>query len=184
MDLRPAKHHEHDDHAEVPHEESEWDPHVWTSPPLVKQMAQAIRDALAELDPANAEDYGAGYRVFARELDALHRDLTVMLRDLPNRRLMVFHPAWGYFADTYGLTQVPIEKDGKEPGARTLSALITRARRENVKVIFVQPQFGTRSAAQVARAIDGRVLAIDPLSYDYLDNLRDVGQQIAEALRK
>jgi len=93
----------------------------------------------------------------------------------------VFHPAWGYFADTYGLIQIPIEKEGKEPGARALTLLIGQARREHVKVIFVQPQFDRKSATQVARAIGGRVVAIDPLAPDYMNNLRGVARQISEA---
>lgn len=107
-----------------------------------------------------------------------------MVRDLPNRSFLVFHPAWGYFADTYGLIQVPIEKEGKEPGARALVALIEQAKREDVKAIFVQPQFSATSAEQVARAIGGRVVPIDPLSPDYADNLRAVARQIAEAAQE
>ncbi|NNF96262.1 MAG: zinc ABC transporter solute-binding protein, partial [Halobacteria archaeon] len=157
------------------------DPHVWTSPPLVKRMAGNIRDALAELDPANGQDYALNFNAFAAELDRLDRDIQSRLKGVPIRKFMVFHPAWGYFADTYWLTQVPIEKEGKEPGARRLTALIEQAKREHVRVIFVQPQFNKKSAEQVARAIGGQVLAIDPLSPDYADNLRNLAQQIAEA---
>ncbi len=140
------------------------DPHVWTSPPLVKRIAQNIRDALAGLDPAHRQDYARNCAVFVAELDRLDHDIRALLKNLPNRKFMVFHPAWGYFADTYGLTQVSIEHEGKEPGARTLTALIEQAKHEQLKVIFVQPQVNKRLAAQLARAIGGRVVAIDPLS--------------------
>jgi zinc transport system substrate-binding protein len=96
---------------------------------------------------------------------------------------LVFHPAWGYFADSYGLTQVPIEHEGKEPGARALVALIDQAKREKINVVFVQPQFDKRSANQVARAINGQVIAVDPLAENYVDNLRRVGRQFAQALQ-
>jgi zinc transport system substrate-binding protein len=96
---------------------------------------------------------------------------------------MVFHPAWGYFADTYGLTQVPIEREGKEPGARALAALIDQAKREKTQVVFVQPQFDKRSAVQVAQAIGGAVVAVDPLAPDYIDNLRRVGREFSQALQ-
>lgn len=160
------------------------DPHIWTSPPLVLQMAANIRDKLAELDPVHKKDYDRNYDAFATELKTLDEDIRMLLNDLPNRTFMVFHPAWGYFADTYGLIQVPIEKEGKEPGARALVALIEQAKREGVRAIFVQPQFSVHSAAQVARAIDGRVIPIDPLSADYANNLRAVARQIAEAARE
>ena len=192
VDLRLIEHSEHGhehvggDHpqgeqTEAHHGEAEHDPHVWTSPPMVKHMSRNVRDALIALDPANSQDYAHNYGVFAAELDALDRDIRALLQDLPTRKFMVYHPAWGYFADTYGLVQVPVEIEGKEPGARTLSALIRQAKRDNVKVIFVQPQFDDKSARQLARAIGGSVVAIDPLSSDYMDNLRQVTRQIADA---
>jgi zinc transport system substrate-binding protein len=159
------------------------DPHAWTSPPLVKQMAAAIRDALTDLDPANRAGYAANYATFAAELDALDQEIHARLAGLTNRRFMVFHPAWGYFADTYGLTQVPIELEGKEPGPRALAALIEQARREQVNVIFVQPQFSRKAAIQVASAIGGRVEVMDPLAADYVANLRRVAAVLAEESR-
>lgn len=157
------------------------DPHVWTDPHLVKYMTGRIRDKLAELDPGNEQHYRRNYAAFAAELDALDRDIRLLLRDVANRKFMVFHPAWGYFARAYGLIQVPIENEGKEPGPRAMAALIEQARREQVKVIFVQPHFSSKSAEQVAQAIGGCVVAIDPLSADYADNLRKVAGQIAKA---
>ena len=159
---------------------SRHDPHVWTSPPLVKRMAGNIRDALTELDPANGQDYALNFNAFATELDRLDFDIRTRLKGVTMRKFMVYHPAWGYFADTYGLKQVPIEKEGKEPGARRLTALIEQAKREHVRAIFVQPQFNKKSAEQVALAIGGRVVVIDPLASDYADNLRYLAQQIAE----
>lgn len=175
-------------HAERPgashQEESGRDPHLWTNPILAKRMTGTIRDALVELDPRNGPDYARNQEAFAAELDALDRDIRELLRDIPQRRFMVYHPSWGYFADTYGLTQLAIEMDGKEPGARSLGALIEQAKRERIKVIFVQPQLDDRPAEQVARAIGGRVVAIDPLAADYVGNLREVARQISEAARE
>jgi zinc transport system substrate-binding protein len=176
-DARAARHDQ--DHAY----EHEQDPHVWVSPPLVRHMVGQIRDKLAELDPAHAGDFTRNHDAFVAELEVLDRELHTLLDPLPNRRFMVFHPAWGYFADTYGLTQVPIEREGKEPGARALAALIDQAKREKVKVVFVQPQFDKRSATQVAQAIGGTVIAVDPLATDYVDNLRRVGREFAQALQ-
>jgi len=208
IDLREMQAHEHDDggngdthgvlrreqghnrnteghgyaanHTEdVHHYES--DPHVWTDPRLVIYMVGNIRAKLTELAPAHAADFVHNHAAYVAELDALDRELRTLLEPLPNRKFMVFHPAWGYFARAYRLTQVPIEKAGKEPGPRALTELIEQARREQVKVIFVQPQFPRKSAAQVARAIGGRVVAIDPLAADYAANLRKVARQITGA---
>jgi len=165
------------------HVPSEMDPHVWTSPPLVKHMARSIHDALVSLDPGNAGDYDRNLAAFESELDRLDAHIRALLANIPGRRFMVFHPAWGYFAQTYGLEQVPIEHAGKEPGPRALAALIDQARRSGVKVIFVQPQFPKKSAEQVAHAIGGRVVAADPLAADYGANLTRVAEEIAAAAR-
>jgi zinc transport system substrate-binding protein len=163
---------------------SELDPHVWTSPPLALRIARVVRDALIEIDPANARVYEANHQDLAAELERLDQEIRAELEPIRGARFMVYHPAWGYFADTYGLTQVPIEKAGKEPGPRSLAALIDQARRDRVQVIFAQPQMGTRPAEQVAAAIGGRVVVIDPLSPDYPASLREAARAIAEAARR
>jgi zinc transport system substrate-binding protein len=175
----PRAAHAHDGDSNGDHSSDSPDPHIWTSPLLVKKIALNIRNRLIELDPANRSAYLGNYESFATELDALDVEIRKRLEDIPNRRFMVFHPAWSYFAAAYGLKQVAIEREGKQPGARALTELIRQAEREKVKVIFVQPQFDTKSARQVARAIDGRVVAIDPLAPDYANNLRAVARSIA-----
>ncbi|MGD8958062.1 MAG: zinc ABC transporter substrate-binding protein [Chromatiaceae bacterium] len=176
-------HEKHDVNAAKPDHDQAKDPHVWTSPSLVRDMIGRIRDKLTELAPAHAGDFARNHDAFATELKALDRELHTLLDPLPNRRFMVFHPAWGYFADSYGLTQVPIEREGKEPGARALAALIDQAKKDKIKVVFVQPQFDKRQARQVAQAIGGVVIAVDPLAADYVDNLRRVGREFAQALQ-
>jgi len=156
---------------------------VWTNPVLVTHMVGRIRDKLSELAPAHAADFTRNHDAFVAELAALDAELHALLDPLPNRKFMVFHPAWGYFADHYGLTQVSIENEGKEPGARGLAALIDQAKQEGIQVIFVQPQFDERSANQVAQAIGGGVVSVDPLAANYVDNLRQVGRQFAQALK-
>jgi zinc transport system substrate-binding protein len=159
------------------------DPHVWTSPLLVKTMAVTIRDALADADPAHRQEYAANCAAFVADLDRLDRDIRAILRPVQRRRFMVFHPAWGYFADAYGLRQIPIEVAGKEPGARALAKIIDLGRRDGVKVIFVQSQFSRRSAQTMAAALGARVVAVDPLAEDYIDNLRAVARKFAEDIR-
>ena len=190
-----ARGHAHDDHdkhdgqdkhdaREGDHQgHHEQDPHVWVSPPLVRHMVGRIQDQLAELAPEHAADFARNHDAFVAELDALDAELRKLLDPLSNRKFMVFHPAWGYFAESYGLTQVSIEREGKEPGARGLAALIDQAKQEKIKVVFVQPQFDKRQARQVAQAIGGVVVAVDPLAPDYADNLHHVGRQFAEALQ-
>lgn len=165
--------HGHGDDTKAP------DSHVWTSPPLVRIIAARIRDTLTELAPEHAAAFAANQAAFDEELRVLDAWIEERLAPLEQRRFLVDHPAWGYFADRYGLTQLAIEQNGKEPGARALTALIEQARREGVRVIFVQPQFSPRSAEQVARAIGGRVTSVDPLSPDYVGTLRQFTDLLA-----
>lgn len=180
------EHHHDDDHhhkhqQEDDHQAEAKDPHIWTSPELVRRMAVQIRDTLTRLDPEGAADYAANQAAFDAELVALDQWLSERLSDLENRRFLVYHPAWGYFADAYGLTQVTIEYEGKEPGARQLAALIDQAKGEGTRVVFVQPEFNQRAATQVAQAIDGRVEKLNPLAPNYMENLRQVADIIATA---
>ncbi|MES9991507.1 MAG: zinc ABC transporter substrate-binding protein [Candidatus Thiodiazotropha sp.] len=187
ISLREMEAHGHDENEEHDSHEDEddhaQDPHVWTSPPLVKHMAGKIHDTLIQLAPDHAADFTRNHDALLAELDALDAELNRLLDPLVNRKFMVFHPAWGYFADHYRLVQVPIEHEGKSPGARTLAALIEQAKQEKIKVVFVQPQFDKRQARQVAQAIGGVVVPVDPLAADYADNLRRVGQQFSQALQ-
>ena len=96
---------------------------------------------------------------------------------------MVFHPYWGYFAGDYGLHQVPVEIEGKDPKPAQLKGLIEHAKRKHIKIIFVQPQFSTRSADLVAKEIGGQVIFADPLASDWSGNLREVAQNLKAALR-
>ncbi len=171
--------HEHDAHDH----EDEIDPHVWTSPLRVKHMAALIHDRLSLIDPDNAADYRANHAALLNRLDAIHADVQQRLAPFKGYRFMVFHPAWGYFAEEYGLIQVPIERGGKEPGAKGLATLIDQARQQQIHVVFVQPQFDQRLAQQVANAIDGEVIAVDPLSEDIIFNLPTIAAQFAEALQ-
>lgn len=159
------------------------DPHVWTSPPQVKIMAATIRDALSEADPAHRGEFDSHYSAFIAGLGVLDREIRETLAPARGKPFMVFHPAWGYFAKDYGLRQIPIEAEGKEPGAKSLARVIDLGKREGVKVIFVQTQFSRRTAQTVAAAIGARVVAVDPLAGNYPQNLLRVAREFAAALK-
>ena len=158
------------------------DPHIWLDPKLVKIQAKTIADALARIDPPHAAQYGENLKAFDADLDATDQKIAKMLAPYKGEEFMVFHPAFGYFADAYGLNQISVETEGKEPGARQLGQFIERAKRDNIRVIFVQPQFSTKSAEAVARSIGGKVVAVDDLSKDYLNNLVFMAESIREGL--
>ncbi len=172
-----------DIHDKTEHDKTEHDIHTWTNPLQAKLIAHKIRDALISIDPSNKQIYLHNYKVFAAELDLLNQDIIAIFRGKSNRKFMVFHPVWGHFADHYGLTQIAIEHEEKDPGARTLVGLIKLAKDEGIRVIFIQPQLNRKFAEQIAEAIEGQVISIDPLSADYINNLYTVAQQLSEAMR-
>ncbi len=158
------------------------DPHIWLSPPLVLLQGRHILTALVAADPDGAATYEENFRTFAMELVDLDRRIRNLLADRSRRRFMVFHPSWGYFARAYGLEQVPVEVEGKDPKPAELQRLIRTARDEGIRAIFVQPQFSSRSAEVIADAIDGRVVEADPLAPDWADNLMAVADRFRKAL--
>jgi zinc transport system substrate-binding protein len=161
------------------------DPHVWTSPPNVKIMAENIYSALCSVYPDQKPVFSKNLQAFSRELDGLHQELKTLFASGSEEKkiFMAFHPAWGYFARTYGLKQVAIECEGKNPGPAKLREIIDEARDLGIKVIFVQPQFSTRSAEVIARAIDGRIVPADPLAYEWEKNLKLQAENFRNALK-
>ncbi len=155
------------------------DPHIWTSPRLAGRMIATIRDGLQRLDPAHARDYAANHQAFAAELDELDRDIRLSLGQRTQRYFMTFHPAWGYFAETYGLTQLAVEHDGKLPRARQLADLTELAKRHGIDTVFVQPQFDAHLARRFARTIGAEVVTVDPLAADYCTSLRRFADLLA-----
>ena len=182
-----AAHHHHDETRErLTHEDNPHgglDPHIWLSPPLVKKQAYSILTALMEVDPSHGPSYEANFHNFVSRVDELDAELRKMFADKQGMRFLVFHPSWGYFAHAYGLEQVPIEIEGKNPKPAELKELIELARSEGIKAVFVQPQFSTKSAMLLAKEIGGRVVVADPLAEDWLVNLQAVADKLKAVLK-
>lgn len=156
------------------------DPHLWSDPLAAIHIADNIRRALSELDPAHADDYRRGFEATRRRLQRLDHWIRTRLRQRHAENFLVYHPAWGYFARRYELHQLTIEHEGKQDGARWLTGLIERARRDGIRVVLIQPQFDQRQAEQIARAIGARLVTIDPLSADQETELRRLVEALAE----
>ncbi len=177
METRCTHGHDHGEHGQG-HVHEVKDPHIWLSPRLVKIQARTICETLCELDPVRAGTYRENLKAFHADLDKVHDEIAAALKPLRGKEVFVFHPAYGYFLDEFGLEQVPVEVEGKEPTGRQLAHVIERAQEAGVKVIFVQPQFSKKSAEAVAEAIDGVVVPLDPLAKAYLENLREIKDRI------
>ena len=178
--------HSHEDEEEhlddVDHDEDELDPHVWVSPALVKIQAQHMFDSLVAMLPEHEAVFTENLNTFIGEIDALEADIEQALAGVTSRKFIVFHPSWGYFAAQFDLDMIPIEVGGTEPSATELSMIIDEAREEDIHVIFAQPEFSTKNAETIAREINGEVILISPLAYNWLENLQQVAQTMAEVL--
>ncbi len=159
------------------------DPHIWTSLRNVKIMVNNICAGLVQIDPASRQYYETNRDDYVARLNALDSDISASLKSVNNRTFIVYHPAWGYFAHDYGLKQVAIEEGGKEPQAAYMTRIIKQARDQNIKVVFVSPEFSSRNAEVVASEIGGRVVVISSLAVNYLENMEEVVKAFKEALQ-
>lgn len=169
--------HEHE------HEGHEGDPHVWVSPEIMATAARGVAAGLEALDPAHAAEYRRNLAAFLEDADRLDREIRGRLSRLSgpgaSRAFLVYHPSWGYFAELYGLEQIAIEAEGKEPGASRLIQLIDRARRARARVVLVPEGFPRESAQVIADAIHGRIVSADPLAPDWESTLLRVAEVLA-----
>lgn len=189
VSFRALEAHSHDEdehgHEEDEHDDHEGgrDVHIWLGREGALAQARQVRDLLTALDPGKTAVYARNHDALVRDIGAVFDDLAKTLTPLRGRPVFVYHPAFGYFLDEFGIEQVAVEAGGKEPNQKNLAALIDRARGENARVIFVQPQFSKTAARTVARAIGGVVVEIDDLAPDWLANLKKMGDALKAAAR-
>jgi zinc transport system substrate-binding protein len=169
-------HHQH--HAET------GDPHIWLGTRPLAQMARNIYTALALNAPQHQQQFQENLNSFLARLNKLHTELAGTLAPFKGRSFLVFHPSFGYFAESFGLVQEAVEIEGKSPSPQQLTALIKLARAKDITVIFVQPQFDKRAAERMAQAINAKVLPLDPLAANVFDNLQAMTEKIATSLGK
>jgi len=160
------------------------DPHVWLAPANLKIMATEMASSMAAVDPANESVYELNVETVVATLDRLDKEIQHMLAPYAGSTFYVFHPAFGYFAHAYNLYQEAVEIEGKSPSPRQLYSLISRAKAEKVKVVFVQPQFDRKSAQAVAHAIGGEVVPLNPLAEDVVTNLKIMAEKIQSAFNQ
>ncbi len=155
------------------------DPHIWLSPRLLKTQARTVTDALIEVDPSRKTQYEARLEEVERRLDEVSRTIRGKLGRHASKAFLVFHPAWGYFAQDFGLRQIAVEPEGKAPTDFELTRLQRQARAEGIRILFAQPRIAGRSARAVAAAIGGRVEPLDPLAPDIPKNLLHFAEMLA-----
>ncbi|MDA7921662.1 zinc ABC transporter substrate-binding protein [Verrucomicrobiales bacterium] len=174
--------HSHDDHDHSAHDHSGLDPHVWLSPAHLIEQVSIISSALRELTDSAEEKEQIDERTLELifNITATDKELVTALAPMRGETFYVYHGAFGYFARAYGLVQKSVELNGRSPEPKALVNLIEQAKKDEVSVIFVQPQFDSTSAKALAEAIDGKVIPIDPLAKNVLENLISIAEKISE----
>ncbi len=170
--------HDHgDDHG---HEQRGTDPHIWLSPSCMKIQAANICKALSENDTINSDFYTENLDKFNLHADSADQKIREILADSEGKPILIFHPALGYFARDYNLTQISIEQEGKEPSPAYLGELVKIAREKNIKSVFISKEFDTRNAEAIAREINAKVVVFDPMAENWAENLIQLAKLIAE----
>jgi zinc transport system substrate-binding protein len=172
------------DHAHQGKEEDQdgLDPHVWLSPDNGQMIAKNILTALDERLPEQGEIFQKNYETLMTDIKELDTGIQSALNGLTGRKFMVFHPAWGYFANQYNLEEISVQVGGQNPSASELASIIDIAQQENIKVIFIQPTFNTAFAEAIAQEINAEVAVVDPLARDWLPNLEKAAEAFASAI--
>lgn len=156
--------HGHGDGHEGRHDNEPLDPHAWLDPLLAMKEVEAIRDALASVDPENAAAYGSRAEEAASSMAALHDEFTKGLADCRTREVIVAHDAFAYLARRYNLHMIPITGvfSGEEPSTRRLADVARLMKKNGIGYIMTEPLTSPRVAETISRETGARVLVLNP----------------------
>lgn len=175
IDLIRATGHRHGDH----YHEGGVEPHVWNSTINAKIIAQNILHAVIKLDNTNKTYYEQNYLALVKEIKKTDLQIKEALANPnSNKGFLIYHPALSYFARDYGLLQVSIEEDGKEPTPAYLKQLIKTCRERDIHIIFIQPEFDQKNAEIIAKETQSKVIPINPLAYNWKDEMINTAQTL------
>ena len=181
IDLILGEAHDHGDHQHAGGVE----PHIWNSTNNALIIARNTYKALCQLDKENEAYYLNRYDSLCQRI--MHTD-SIIRKTLQQpgtaQSFMIYHPALSYFARDYGLQQISIEEGGKEPSPAHLKDLVDLCRQEDVRIIFIQPEFDRRNAEIIARETGTGIVPINPLSYNWEAEMLAVAQALTDHNKK
>ena len=160
-------------HHEGGHVESA-DPHYWVSPKCALVIASSVKVFLCELNPAQKQKYETNYQLLLSKIQNVDNIAREHFSNVPSKDFMIYHPNLAYLARDYGLEEIPVEYEGKEPTPFRMKELIDRARKDKLKTIFVQLEYDTKNAKAIAGEIGARIVLIDPLSENWQKSTTDI----------
>lgn len=159
------------------------DPHIWLSPKRAAVMVESIAREMAEFDPVNKEKYAENAQKYIIELEDLDQEIKNALKDVKDRKFIVFHPAFGYLADDYSLQMYALEENGKEATPQKLQEMVDLAKEEHIKAVFYQAEISSKQAESFAEEIGGKTVQLAPLAPNYVENLKKMAELISEVMQ-
>jgi len=156
------------------------DPHIWSSPKCAKIIAENICSGMIEIDPTNKDQYKNNLVHLLAEINSVDSTVTSLLKHVTSKKFIIFHPALGYFARDYGLEQLAIEFEGKIPSPKHLQRVIDAAKKEHIRFILIQKEFDKENAEIIAKEIDSSIIQIDPLDYNWPEQMIDIARKLSE----
>lgn len=173
------KHHNHGHHHH-----SSIDPHIWLNPDMVKTMIPKITNELSSLLPEKKELFSIRAQQLMHDIDSLDNYICNQFEGVTNRKFLIFHPALTWYANRYGLEQISVEVDGKEPSPSEMKEIIKTIKENNIKVILIQSEFPFERARSISEETGADIVQINPLSYDWLNNMYKITSVIKQSLSK
>lgn len=161
----------------------ERDPHIWMSPKRAEVMVEVIAGEMGRIDSKNKDIYNRNAQEYIKKLERLDQDIAETLQNVKNKKILVYHPAFGYLADDYGLQMYALEEEGKEASIKHLQDMIDLAKKENIKVIFYQEEIDSSQCEAFAEEINGQTMQLAPLAPDYINNLEKMVQMMKETMQ-
>ena len=160
----------------------EMDPHIWISLRNAGLQVNNICSGLIQVDPINRDYYTKNRDNYLQKLQSLDEELSRGFISTKNKIFIVHHPAWAYFARDYGLQEVPLMENEKEPGPKYLGEVVDLAKKNNIITIFVEPEYNPKAAEVIAREMNASIIRLDPLAKNYLENMVRAGSEISKSL--
>jgi zinc transport system substrate-binding protein len=160
------------------------DPHYWVSPKCALIIASSVKEFLCELNPSQKQKYETNYQILVSKIQDTDKKARELFSDTKSRSFMIYHPNLAYLARDYGLKEIPVEFEGKEPSPSRMKELIDRARVDNLKIIFVQREYDTKNAKAIAGEIGAKIVLIDPLSENWQQSTIEIINALSESLHE
>jgi zinc transport system substrate-binding protein len=171
-----SEHHHEGGHIEAA------DPHYWVSPKCAHVIASSVRDFLCRLNPLQVQKYNLNYQLLNSKISELDNKASQLFSVVSVKSFMIYHPNLAYLARDYGLEEIPVEYEGKEPSPSRMRELIDRARKEKLMTIFVQIEYDTKNAKAIAGETGAKIVLIDPLSENWLKSTTDIIDNLYNSL--